>query len=236
MKIFKIYKDDLTPECQRRLQKYFYTEGDVLASTWLTTLTMEDEDLPFDYEKEDVTHKEESEEAKDEDPQKVEEKEPANIDRNTIIKTLDIRQQCMNRDCDAVCNQCSLWQEDKFLVDVYKAAISELKYLNNLEARHKALAKQADDLYAQLNSQSKTTTQAFTKPELKPCPFCGSEEVALEYYKEIDGEEPYWQICCDRCGAMSGKRSVTYVTIDKALEGYMNAVEQVVNDWNNREG
>lgn len=238
MKIFKIFKDDLTPDCQRRLQKYFYTEGDVLASTILATLEYYDSDdySSFDYDVEDVTHKEESEEAKDEDFQEFEEKESANIDRNTIMKALYTRQQCMERDCDADCNKCNLFQKDKFLVNVYKSAISELKYLNNLEARHKALAKQADDLHAQLNAQSKTTNQTFAKPELKPCPFCGSSQIALEYYEKTNEDDPYWQICCDHCGAMSGKRHVDYDTVDKAFEGYANAITKVVNDWNNRKG
>ena len=236
MKIFKIYKDDLTPDCQRRLQKYFYTEGDVLASTVLATLEYNDSDeySPFDYDVEDVTHKDESEEVKDEDSQ--EEKEPVNIDRNTIIKTLDVRMQCMVRDCDADCDRCNLLQESEFLVNVYKATIQELKYLTNLEGRYKALTKQADDLYAELNTQSKKTNQEFTKPELKPCPFCGRKEVALEYYEAVDDDEPYWQICCDHCGAMTGKRRVEYDTIDKAFEGYANAIAKVVNDWNSRKG
>ncbi len=74
----------------------------------------------------------------------------------------------------------------------------------------------------------------FTKPELKPCPFCGSTLIALECYNISSDENPYWQICCDHCGAMSGKRYVEYEYVDQAFESITNAIEKVVNDWNKR--
>lgn len=74
----------------------------------------------------------------------------------------------------------------------------------------------------------------FKKPDLKQCPFCGSTQVELEYYTISSDENPYWQICCDHCGASSGKRYVEYDTINKAFEGYTQAIEKTVHDWNMR--
>lgn len=74
----------------------------------------------------------------------------------------------------------------------------------------------------------------FTRPELKPCPFCGSKDIAIEYYKETKDEFPYWQICCDHCGATTGKCFIEYEYIDKAFESYFSAAEKAINNWNKR--
>ena len=76
----------------------------------------------------------------------------------------------------------------------------------------------------------------YTQPELKPCPFCGSKEISIEYYKETEDDAPYWQICCDMCGTMSGKCFIDYEYINQAHRAYLEAAEKVVDRWNNRKG
>jgi len=71
----------------------------------------------------------------------------------------------------------------------------------------------------------------FTKPELKPCPFCGSTKIELEYY---DKPAPYWQICCNNCGACTRREYVKYEYVNQAFESIANTIEKVVNDWNKR--
>lgn len=75
------------------------------------------------------------------------------------------------------------------------------------------------------------------KPELKPCPFCGSTNIAIEYYKDPkENEFPYWQICCDRCGVMTSKCEVEYEYVNEAYEAYISTIEDVINLWNKRVG
>lgn len=75
----------------------------------------------------------------------------------------------------------------------------------------------------------------FERPELKPCPFCGWKDITIEYYKEsVKNEFPYWQICCDHCGAATGRCSIEYEFVNEAYEAYTEAIKLVINKWNNR--
>lgn len=59
--------------------------------------------------------------------------------------------------------------------------------------------------------------------ELKPCPFCGYEEILLFYFDPYDGYQGdlgMWNTKCALCGARIGRR-------DKA---------EAIKDWNRRTG
>jgi Lar family restriction alleviation protein len=41
--------------------------------------------------------------------------------------------------------------------------------------------------------------------ELKPCPFCGSENLKVVDCECVDGDMTYWVVVCQECGARGGE-------------------------------
>ena len=51
----------------------------------------------------------------------------SSIDREKVIKGLQIERECVSRDCDRDCGRCDLVQEMDWLLSVYDDAIDLLK-------------------------------------------------------------------------------------------------------------
>lgn len=51
------------------------------------------------------------------------------IDRERVIKGLQIERECVSRDCDRNCGECDLVQDRDWLLSVYDDAIALLKEL-----------------------------------------------------------------------------------------------------------
>lgn len=49
------------------------------------------------------------------------------MDREKVIKGLQIERECVSRDCDRDCGKCDLVQEREWLLSVYDGAIALLK-------------------------------------------------------------------------------------------------------------
>ena len=49
------------------------------------------------------------------------------LDREKVIKGLQIERECVSRDCDRNCGNCDLVQERDWLLSVYDGAIALLK-------------------------------------------------------------------------------------------------------------
>ena len=49
------------------------------------------------------------------------------MDRETIVKGLEIERECVSRDCDRDCGKCDLVQERDWLLSVYDGALELLK-------------------------------------------------------------------------------------------------------------
>lgn len=49
------------------------------------------------------------------------------MDRETIIRGMEIERECVSRDCDRDCGACDIVQDKEWLLSVYDGAISLLK-------------------------------------------------------------------------------------------------------------
>ena len=60
-----------------------------------------------------------------------------------------------------------------------------------------------------------------TEPKLKPCPFCGCEEISMFEHRDYDGA---FFVMCDSCGA----------TLGTALDNMALTEEEIAELWNTR--
>lgn len=63
-------------------------------------------------------------------------------------------------------------------------------------------------------------------PELKPCPFCGSDALLHGDYGEVEG----YYVECSRCNSTLGEHYNAYGEADHRF----NSAEQATTAWNTR--
>lgn len=71
------------------------------------------------------------------------------------------------------------------------------------------------------------------RPELKPCPFCGSK-ASLTEMRCVSLEGSLFTVECSKCSAIIGRYHETY----QATKGYMHFYNQedAIKAWNTRKG
>ena len=92
------------------------------------------------------------------------------IDREKVIKGLQIERECVARDCDRDCRTCDLAKEWEWLLSVYDDALELLK-----EQEPKTVLNRDDGYYCPQCSTIATRIMGVQKlhPGTRYCPYCG---------------------------------------------------------------
>ena len=102
------------------------------------------------------------------------------MDRETIIKGLEIERECVSRDCDRDCGKCDIVQERDWLLSVYDGALE--------------LLKEQEDLGSEL-----TNAVELIRKKNKRIEELLKEQEAIPPIRESDGDPgelaSWWYVC-----------------------------------------